>query len=90
MRPLGIRVGGCWLRSKFLLETVSEALSLNGVGGATGVDAAATLGLAVVGISGLQPGPACNERVVRVTVSAAIASCVEDSAEVRSPSDDEV
>ena len=48
-------VGGCWLRSKFLLKAVSEALSLNGVGRATGFDAGATLGLAVVDLSGLQP-----------------------------------
>ena len=78
------------MRSKFLLEAVSEALSLNGVGSATGVDAAATLGLAVVDLSGLQPDLACNERVVRVAVSGVIAFCVEDTAEVRSPSDDEV
>ena len=86
----GIRVAGCWLRSKFLLEAVSEALSLNGVGSATGVDMGATLGLAVVDLSGLQPDLACNERVVHVTVSAVIASCVEDTAKVCSPSDNEV
>ena len=90
MRPFGTRVAGCWLRSKFLLEAVSEDLSLNGVGSATGVDAGATLGLGMVDLSGLQPDLACNERVVRVTVSAVIASCVEDTAEDRSPSDDEV
>ena len=90
MRPVGIQVFGCWLRSKFLLEAVSEALSLNGVGSARGVDAGATLGLAVVDLSGLQPELACNERMVHVTVSAVIASCVEDTAEVCSPSDDEV
>ena len=90
MRPFGIRVAGCWLRSTFLLEAVSEALGVNGVGSATGVDAGATLGLGVVDLSGLQPDLACNERVVRVTVSDVIASCVEDTAEVRSPSDDEV
>ena len=56
----------------------------------TGVDARATLGLAVVDLSGLQPDPACNELVVRVTVSAVIASCVKDTAQVRSPSDGEV
>ena len=38
MRPFGTWVAGGWLRSKFLLEAVSEALSLNGVGSATGVD----------------------------------------------------
>ena len=90
MRPSGIRVAGCWLCSKFLLEAVSEALSLKGVGSATGVDAGATLGLAMVDLFGLQPDLACNERVVRITVRALIASCVEDTAEVRSPSDDEV
>ena len=90
MRPFGNRVAGCWLRSKFLLEAVSEALSLNGVGSATGVDEGATLGLAVVDLSGFKPDLACNERVVRVTVSAVIASCVEDTAEVRSPIEDEV
>ena len=66
------------------------ALSLNGFENATGVDAGATLGLAVVDLSGLQPDLACHKRVVRVTVSAVIASCVEDTAEVRSPSDEEV
>ena len=90
MRPFGIRVAGCWLRSKFLLEAVSEALSLNGVGSTTGVDAWATLGVAVMDPSRLQPDLARNERVVRVIVSAVIASCVEDTAEVRSPSIDEV
>ena len=90
MTAFGIQVAGCWLRSKFLLEAVSEALSLNGVESATGVDAGATFGLGVVDLSGLQPNLACNERVVDVTVSAVIASCVEDTAEVRSPSDDEV
>ena len=90
MRPFGIRVAGCWLPSKFLLEAVSEVLSLNGIGSATGVDAGATLGLGVRDLSGLQLDLACNERVVHVTVSAVIASCVEDNAEVRSPSDDEV
>ena len=78
------------MRRKFLLEAVSEALSLKGVGSATGVDAGATIGLDVVDLSGLQPDLACNERVVRVTVSAVIASCVEETAEVRSPNDDEV
>ena len=81
---------GCWLRSKFLLEAVSKALNLNGVRSATGVDAGATLGLAVVDLSGLQPDLACNEGVVCVTVSPVIASCVEDTAEVCSPSDDGV
>ena len=92
MRPFGIRVAGCWLRSKFLLEAVSEVLSLNRVGSTTGVDAGATLSLAVVDLSVLQPDLAFNGRVVRVTVSAVIASCVEDTAEVRSliASDDEV
>ena len=87
MRPFGIRVAGCWLRGKFLLEPNSEALSLNGVGSSTGVDAGATISRAVVD---LQPDLACNERVVCVTVRAAIASCVEGTAEVRSPSDSEV
>ena len=77
----GLLVVGC---------AVSEALSLNGVGSATGFDAGATLGLSVVDLSGLQPDLACNERVVRVTVSAVIASRVEDTAEVRSNSGDEV
>ena len=83
VRPSGIRVAGCWLCSKFLLEAVSEARSLKGVGSATG-------SLAMVDLSGHQPDLACNERVVRITVRALIASCVEDTAEVRSPSDDEV
>ena len=65
----------------------SEALSLNGVGSATGVDAGATLGRAVVD---LQLDLACNERVVCVTVSAVIASCVEGTADARSRSDGEV
>ena len=78
------------MRSKFLLEAASKALSLNRVGSATGVDAGATLGLAVVDLSWLQPDLACNKRVIHVTVSTVIASCVEDTAEVRSPSDDEV
>ena len=90
MRPFGIWVAGCWLCSKCLLEPVSEALSLNGVESATGVDAAATLGLGMVVLSGLQPDLACQKQVVHVTVSAVISSCVEDTAEVRSPSDDEV
>ena len=90
VRPFGIRVAGCWLCSKYLLEAVSEALSLNGVGGATGANEGATPGLAVVDISGPQPDLACNEREVHVTVIAVIASYVEDTAEVRSPSDDEV
>ena len=72
----------------FLLEAVSEAMSLNGVGSATGVDAGATLGFGVVDLSGLKPNLACNKRVARVTVSAVIASCVEDTTEVWSPSDD--
>ena len=75
MRPFGIRVAGCWLASKFLLEAVSEALSLNGCGSATGIDAGATLGLAMVDLSGLRPDLACNEQVVLVTASAVIASC---------------
>ena len=66
----------------FLLEAVSEAMSLNGVGSATGVDAGATLGFGVVDLSGLKPNLACNKRVARVTVSAVIASCVEDTTEV--------
>ena len=78
------------MRSKFLLEAVSEALRLNRVGSATGFDAGVTLGLGVVDLSGLQPDLACNERVVRVKVSTVIAFCVEDTAEVRSPSDEEV
>ena len=90
VRPFGIQVVGCWLRSKFLLEAVSEALNINGVGSATGVDAGATRGLAMADLSGLQPELACNKRVVCVTVSNVMASCVEDTAEVRSPSDDEV
>ena len=49
-----------------------------------------SLGLAMVDLSGLPPDLACNERVGHVTVSAVIASCVEDTAEFRSPSDDEV
>ena len=57
----GLLVGGCWLRSKFLLKAVSEALSLDGVGRGTGFDAGASLGLAVVDLSGLQPELACNE-----------------------------
>ena len=51
-----------------------------GFGSATGVDASSTLG--VVELSELQPDLACNERVVRVTVSTVIASCVEDTAEI--------
>ena len=90
MRPFGIRVAGCAASCKFLLETVSKALSLNSIRSATGVDAGATLGLAMVDLSGLQLDLACNERVVRVTVSAVIASYVEDTVEVRSRSDDEV
>ena len=90
VRPFGIWVAGCWSCSKCLLESVSEALSINRVKSATGVDAGATLGLGVVVLSGLQPDLACNKQVVCVTVSAVIASCVEDTAEVRSPSDDEV
>ena len=90
VRPFGIRVAGCWLHSKFLLEAASEALSLNGVGSATGVDALVTPGLPVMDLSRLQSDLACNERVVCVTVSAVIASCMEDTAEVHSPSDDEV
>ena len=62
----------------------------NGVGSATCVDAGATLGLGVDDLSGLQPDLACNERVVRDKVSAVIASRVEGTAEVRSPSDDKV
>ena len=87
MRPFGIRFAGCWLVSKFLLEPNSEALSLNKVGSATGVDVGATLGRAVVD---LQPDLACNERVVCVTVSAVVASCVEGTADARSPSDGEI
>ena len=74
VRPFGIWVAGCWLCSKCLLEPVSEALSINGVKSATGVDVGATLGLGVVVLSGLQPDLACNKQVVRVTVSAVIAS----------------
>ena len=90
MRPLGIWVAGCWLHRKFLLEAVSQTLRLNGVGSATGADAEATLGLGVVDLSGLQPNLACNKQVVHVRVRGVIASCVEDTAEVHSPSDDEV
>ena len=79
VRPFGIWVAGRWLHSKFVLEAVSEALSLNRVGRPTGVDAWATLGLGVVDLSELHPDLACNERVFRVTVSA-----------VHSSSDDEV
>ena len=79
MRPFGIWVAGCWLSSKFLLEAVGEALSLDGVGSAAGVDAGATFVLGVMDLSGLQPDLA----VVRVTICAVVASRVEDTAEHR-------
>ena len=72
---------GCWLLVA-QLEAVGEALCLDGVGSATGVDARTTLDHGVVDLSGLQPDLAGNKRVVRVTICAVIASHVKAADDV--------
>ena len=82
---VGLRVG-----LKFPLKAVSEALGLYRVGSATGVNARATLGLGMVDLSRLQSDLAAYQGMVHVTVCAVVTSREKDSAEVRSPGDDEV